>query len=64
MAGTACPSRNPRRPENVESTKFRLTMMLPSFLDIYLCFGLISVLHWTLVIVCRSLGIAVDRVPH
>lgn len=39
-------------------------MMLPSFLDIYLCFGLISVLHWTLVIVCRSLGIAVDRVPH
>jgi hypothetical protein len=39
-------------------------MMLPSFLDMYLCFGLISVLHWTCVYACRLMGFAPRHIPN
>lgn len=39
-------------------------MMLPSFLDVYLCFGLLSVGHWTLVAALRMCGVEPRHIPH
>ena len=39
-------------------------MMLPSFFDVYLCFGVISVLHWAAVAMLRALGFTPSRIPH
>ena len=39
-------------------------MMLPSFLDVYLCFGLLSVSHWALVGALRLCGVKLGRIPH
>jgi|GEM_PF-1914453 hypothetical protein len=39
-------------------------MMLPSFLDVYLSFGLISVLHWGVVSLIRAFGTVPDAMPH
>jgi hypothetical protein len=39
-------------------------MMLFSFLDVYLCFGLLSVCHWILVAGMRICGVEPRRIPH
>lgn len=39
-------------------------MTLPSFLDVYLCFGLISALHWAVVLACRLMGFVPRRIPN
>ena len=39
-------------------------MRMPSFLDVYLCFGVISVVHWTVLYVARALGHVPRKWPH
>lgn len=39
-------------------------LMMPAFFDVYLCFGVISVLHWTVVAAWRVLGTVPRGMPH
>lgn len=38
-------------------------MVLPAFLDVYLIFGVISVLHWSMVALLRAIGQVPPGIP-